>query len=160
MSISPPTDIVLDVARAADPRRADAAARRLRNMAGDAGAPGFSSLLQSAGAANASVAAPPAAAVQAPAIGAYRSATRVPAQNAYQALGCLVLQKAVEDMMPDASSAAFGSGVAGSYWKSFLAEHMANALSTSVFRRLPGAAAQQSPADRPHAMTAPAAPLA
>ncbi len=158
MSISPPTDIVLDVARAADPRRADAAARRLRDIAGDAGAPEFASLLQSSGAVPAS-APTTTAAVQAPAIGAYRSTTRAPAQNAYQALGSLLLQKAVEEMMPDASSAAFGSGLAGSYWKSFLAEHMAKALSTSVFRSIPGAAGQQSPADRPHATTAPAAPL-
>jgi hypothetical protein len=37
-------------------------------------------------------------------------------------------------MMPAPSAATFGTGTAGSVWRSALAEHLATALSASVFK--------------------------
>ena len=145
MSISPPSDLVLDVARAADPQKADAAAARLRQMAAGAAASGFPALLDAAPAAGKSDVLPAGitnmlSRSPRPAVGAGRKL------DAYQALGRLVLQQAIEQMLPASSSSVYGEGFAGSVWRSMLAEHMAAALAPSVFRKWPGPAAHRGDA--------------
>jgi peptidoglycan hydrolase FlgJ len=134
MSISPPGDIVLDVARAADPQRALAAIRRLQQSAGGTGDADFAVALDK----TRSVPSPAPTATPAPVHaseisgrGGGRGASSV---DPYKALGGLVLQKAIEQMMPASSASTFGAGTAGAVWKSALAEHLAAALSASVFK--------------------------
>ena len=89
------------------------------------------------------------AAVNAPEISG-RGATRAASStDPDAALGGIVLQKAIEQMMPAPSAATFGTGTAGVVWRSALAEHLATALSASVFRlpaRSEGTRAEQAPA--------------
>ena len=138
MSISPASDIVLDVARAADPQRLQAAAKRLESIAvGDTGAD-FSAALRTS-----AIAAPPRAFSSGASSLAMRTGGLAAGHGAgtldpYQSLGGLVLQQAIEKMMPAPSQTMFGVGAGGSFWKSALAEHLANALAASVFKIPPG----------------------
>ena len=115
MSISPPSDIVLDVARAADPARYAEAAARLTRTAADAAEP-FAAIL-----------AGPAQPPPARAIAASLQPTPAPtsrAADAYQDFEAMVLATFIEATMPEQLSAVFGSGTAGSVWKSMLAEQL------------------------------------
>jgi peptidoglycan hydrolase FlgJ len=132
MSISPPSDIVLDVARAADPKRAAAAARRLQDIAGETQAMSFAALLPQ----DPTHSSMPVADASSHAAALSTPPAARPLQNRdpYSALGGLVLQKAIENMLPSGSAATFGKGAAGAIWKSALAEQMTNAISASVFK--------------------------
>jgi peptidoglycan hydrolase FlgJ len=152
LSISPPSDLVLDVARAADPKRVEAAARRLQGIAGDADATSFAALLQPLQN-SASSAKPPTARTNPSVAWSAPSAQTKPTADPidpYRALGTLVLQKAVENMLPSKSSTVFGAGTAGAVWKSALAEQMANAMSAAVFK--PGVHPQNAE-QRPRALS-------
>ena len=112
MSIEPPSDIVLDVARAADPARRAEATNRLVRLAGDG--EGFAPTL-------AGVADPPA--------GAGKPAERPKAASseaakAYREFEGMVLATFVESAFPE-SATAFGAGTAGSVWRSMFAQEMA-----------------------------------
>jgi len=136
MSISPPSDIVLDVARAADPARyAEAAARLTRPAAGSAAAEPFAVVL-----------APPPPANAAPPPPAPRSAD--PAADAYRGFEAMVLATLIEATIPDELSAVYGSGTAGDLWKSMLAEQfgaaMAEAGGIGIARQLAEQAAARS----------------
>lgn len=61
----------------------------------------------------------------------------------HQALGRLVLQQAIEQMLPSSASSVYGQGFAGSVWRSMLAEQMAGAIAPSVFRNWRSAASDQ-----------------
>lgn len=128
MSISPPSDIVLDVARAADPTRYNEAAAMLkRAAASSASATGFGDMLTAwqpedprrigaAGAvedlaSRAVASAPPASALRKP--------------DGFSAFEAMLLTGFVEAMMPRDSAAVFGSGNAGQIWSSMLAEQIA-----------------------------------
>lgn len=124
MSITPPTDIVLDVARAADPTRYSAAAARLSRPA----APGddFAALLKTtdAVAANADHATTePATAGKGDAGGR--------AGKAYQSFEAMTLATMIESAMPDDASSYFGAGTAGSVWKSMLADQIAQQMAAA-----------------------------
>jgi Rod binding domain-containing protein len=129
MSISPPTDIVLDVARAADPTRYTEAAARLSRPT----APGedFATFLKSTAAtgatttaANSKPAAQPTAAAGTDG-GADKTAK---AHKAYQGFEAMALATMIESAMPDDASSYFGEGTAGSVWKSMLADQMAKQM--------------------------------
>jgi peptidoglycan hydrolase FlgJ len=151
LSISPPSDLVLDVARAADPKRVEAAARRLQGLAGDVDGASFAALLQPVQTAASSAKPPTARTNPSVAWSAPNARTKATAEptDPYRALGTLVLQKAVENMLPSRSSAVFGAGTAGAIWKSALAEQMANAMSAAVFK--PGV--HQNAEQRPRALS-------
>ncbi|MDE2579149.1 MAG: hypothetical protein KGL46_10115 [Hyphomicrobiales bacterium] len=130
MSIAPLSDLVFDVARAADPARAAAAAKIL----------GASSI------APASVAATPdnsfrktlASAAPPPLVRPPKPQLRASAsQSAYSQLGALLVQKMIEGAMPDHGGSMFGKGFAGSTWKSMLAEHVAQAVAPRIFPATP-----------------------
>lgn len=131
MSINPASDIVLDVARAADRSRSLAAMERLLGAGAAQPASGaFASLMTppAAGAGDfrsevAMMAGKPAASA-APAAG--RGA------SAYKGLEELVLQRLVETMLPKEASGVFGAGTAGDIWRSMLAEQLARQISKSV----------------------------
>lgn len=125
MAISPPSDLVLDVVRAADPQqvqeaqaklKANRAAFRATSLA-DAGA-GFSASLDQVS--NASFDA-----------GLSRvNRTRInPADvpKPYREYEAIFLQNFAKTMMPD-SEDVYGKGVAGEMWKSMAAEQIGSAM--------------------------------
>lgn len=125
MSINPPLDIVLDVARAADPTRYRQAVERLTRAA-PANAAAFEGMLDPAKAVAASAlpversAAPPSAMTSKP----------IPsdAAKAFRGFEAMTLTTFVEAAFPDNASAVFGSGTAGGVWKSMLAEQIATQM--------------------------------
>jgi len=133
MSISPPTDIILDVARAADPVRYQEAAARLTRIATSAPARGFDDALKAAGPSR------PAASLAAPAkpVGGTRPAIasspapKKPVEKptqAYQGFEAVALTSFVQEMLPHQATSVFGSGTAGEIWKSMMAEKIAGEM--------------------------------
>jgi Rod binding domain-containing protein len=125
MSISPPSDIVLDVVRAADPVRYQVAADRLTRMSSATPAEPFSETLDSF----APAARPPSS--PAPAMPRAGPDPAVAARKAYEGFEAMTLQTFIEAAMPGDDSPVFGSGTAGSVWKSMLSEQIANQMAKS-----------------------------
>lgn len=119
MSISPPTDIVMDVVKAAEPSRYQDAVAKL-TAPGDPGA--FTDSMQAAG-----------LALHMP-LDARGTLTTLqnqtalsgagPTSDPYRKFEGLVLQQFVEAMMPEKSETVYGKGNAGHIWKSMLAEQI------------------------------------
>jgi flagellar protein FlgJ len=127
MAISIPSDLVLDVARAADPTRVAKASADL-----NAGAPVADlSLGKAGGAATArtfSSFLPQTYSMQ------QTSAARQPIspeKKAANELETLLLQQMLESILPKEDGAVFGKGTAGSVWRSMMAEQVARQLSSS-----------------------------
>lgn len=129
MSIKPPSDLLLDVARAADPAAAAAAAERLGKIGARGGNMdvGFSEILDG-------VSTPP------PSTADLAAGTRVTPRpsapvdankKAYQGLEGLLLQNLVETMLPN-NSEIFGEGSAGMIWRSMLAQELGADLAKKV----------------------------
>jgi flagellar protein FlgJ len=119
MAISPPSDLVLDVAMAADPETMRASVEKLRSMVSDRVAASiqlsrdnFASMQQTAVTTDGSAGA------------------KVPdAPNpAYKKFEAFMLQSFVESMFTGDNQAVFGQGIAGDYWKSMMAEAVANKM--------------------------------
>jgi Rod binding domain-containing protein len=111
LAISPPGDIVLDVARAVGPEGIETARAALekRAQSGIAAAPFEPAGPETAQAFNAAAAGP----------------ARTPASKAYQRFEAVVLQTFLQSMLPKDSQAVYGSGLAGDMWKSELAQQLA-----------------------------------
>ena len=120
MSLSPSTDLVLEVSRAADPERAAMVREKLTALAG--GAPASSDGFHAALGAVAGTAAPAA-----PRPGAPLSS----GQKAQRMLESAFLTQFVQDMLPKDTPSAFGQGYAGDMWRSMLAERVADQMATS-----------------------------
>lgn len=109
MAISPPSDIVLDVAKAVEPSGIQAARAALVNRTGNvAGAFSLGEAEVTA------------------------STTRLPDKASAPDAGmkrfeAMVLQTFIENMMPKNTESVYGKGMAGDMWKSMMAEQMANA---------------------------------
>lgn len=131
MSISPPSDIVLGVANAADPQRQRAAIERLARAAGE-GATYKDSLLTDTAksVAKSAAALPPGTVSTALASSRARAAASTP--KAYEKFEAFFLQTFVESILPEDADSLFGSGPAGKIWKSMLAEQLANELARSA----------------------------
>lgn len=133
MSISPPSDIVFDVAKAADPQKYRAAVEKLARSSGVSDAEAEKAV---ADAIDSVAAATAAKAASAPASVASTGSTPgiMPARsiathkNPHKEFEAFFLQTFVESMLPKESETLFGSGPAGNIWKSMLAEHLANEL--------------------------------
>lgn len=124
MSISPASDIVLDVARAADPARSAAATARLEQLAetDPVTSDDFTKLVEAARPARAG------SDITAALVSGAAAPTKRHADGraeAVEGLERLVLQKLVESMLPKESSTLFGHGTAGDVWRSMLAEQLA-----------------------------------
>lgn len=130
MSISPPSDIILDVAKNADATRETAAVRRLEALAaGDDGrgetfastldqlAPAPKVLVQTVNAPSGHAQAVP------------KSGDRL--TKVAQDFEASLLTPLVNEMMPKESSAYFGQGNTGDIWKSMLSEQIAHQLAKS-----------------------------
>jgi peptidoglycan hydrolase FlgJ len=134
MSISPPTDIILDVARAADPVRYQEATERLTRLSASAPAKGFDDALKAAAPAPAETASADAS----QAVKLTRPAAPRPlneptgkAGQAYEGFEAVALTSFVEEMLPKQASAVFGTGTAGEVWKSMLAEQIGAEMARS-----------------------------
>ncbi len=128
MAIDPPSDIVLDVARAADPARYEAAVEKLTNL-DQASSSRFSQVLETVNStsANATEAARGKANLrealrQSEAVGSAKS------KNAFQQFEAFFLQSFVQMMLPQDATASFGRGATGDFWKSLLAENLGKEL--------------------------------
>jgi Rod binding domain-containing protein len=143
VSISPPSDIVLDVARAADPQKYRAAADKLASVGAGQAAPvsdpaaGPASQVPRAGPPVAATSPAPRAtgaqdAARLPAASAAsQTAERQRAQKAYGQFEAYFLQTFIEAMLPKDAESLFGKGPAGAIWKSMMAEQLAGKLAES-----------------------------
>ena len=121
MSISTPTDIVLDVARAADPARYQEATAKL-SAPGATDPAAFNDAYRMAG-----------TSVHMP-LDARSTLTALQTDNVvsgagkigdpYKQFEAFVLRQFVETMMPSKAASVFGKGNAGGIWKSMLADQI------------------------------------
>ncbi len=126
MAISPASDIILDVARAADPQKAMATTRALDAGLGGDATTEFSRALDG-------VAVPsshrdfsyqnPVAST----LGRQGSA----AQKAAVGLESVLLKSFIDQMLPKDAVDVFGAGVAGDVWRSMLSEKIADQVAKS-----------------------------
>ncbi|HZZ26141.1 MAG TPA: rod-binding protein [Roseiarcus sp.] len=132
MAFNPRTDVVLEVASAADPSRASLAAQRLNAIAGSNATPAdfVSSLNQAAGVANAPPSSLPG--------GADARSRLAEAANEPEKLGkaktqfeAMMLNSFVGELLPKDSGEVFGQGMAGDMWRSMLAEQVSTQIAKS-----------------------------
>lgn len=109
MAISPPSDIVLDVAQAVGKPDLEAARARLADASAARRASGATFSLME---------------------GAERKAERPagPEGKAYVQFEAMVLRNFMETMLPKENEAVYGKGLAGDMWKSLMAEQLANVV--------------------------------
>lgn len=139
MAISPPSDIILDVARAADPLQYRAAVEKLTRIANGAmsavSANGFEEALGLTDSAAAGAETVGAETVGAPATnvgadlrGRFASQASGADGSPYRQFEAFVLQSFVQSILPKEAEHVFGDGLAGGFWKSMLAEQIAKQL--------------------------------
>jgi peptidoglycan hydrolase FlgJ len=131
VSISPVSDIVLDVAMAADPAKSRAATEKLSSgeTVSQVQSGTFESTLKN------TVARMPDAWKNhgTPSLAAAGVLHQTNASTrAYKGLEQLVLKNLVESMLPKESPTLFGSGTAGDIWRSMLADQLACNISNVV----------------------------
>jgi Rod binding domain-containing protein len=154
MAIDPPSDVILEVAKAADPARAAAATQRLNALGGAAEVEDFSQTL----AATAPAPAPAPASDAATPAGLADARTRLADADAATPAGladartrladadaaadakaakartdfeAVMLNSFVSEMLPKDSSTVFGQGLAGDMWKSMLADQISRQVAKS-----------------------------
>ena len=136
MAISPPSDLVLDVVRAADPQAVQAAQQKLSaNRAAFAATSlaeagqGFGAAVDATRRAERFVAAEGTrTAAQSAGLGnvtAHMKSSDIP--KPYKDFEAVFLQNFVKTMLPQDSEEIYGKGSAGEIWKSMQAEQFANA---------------------------------
>jgi len=142
VAINPPSDIILDVARAADPLQYSAAVQKLSRIGG-AAAPdaAFDLLLGSLDADEAFE--PEFDSLPAEVVDWTRADLRSqfapfdprsPADSGMapaRQFEAFVLQTFIQSMFPKDANHVFGEGIAGSYWSSMLAEQIAGQIAKS-----------------------------
>lgn len=132
MAINPPSDIVLDVVKAADPASRKQAATRLAQIAGTP-APAPASFEEELAPAEPPARPAPPALLPFDAAGALvsmqnRHTLESAPASPYERFEAFVLQSFVEAMLPEDGTALFGKGTAGQVWKSMLAEGLGTQL--------------------------------
>lgn len=138
MSISPPSDILLGVAKAADPQKYRQAVEKLARASGTSASEAETALTGAIGEAVASTPArraPVSSAIDS--TGRFNSAFRVDQvgqakKDPGKEFEAFFLQTAIESMLPKDSKTLFGTGPAGDIWKSMLAEQIARELAQST----------------------------
>lgn len=135
MGISPPSDLIIDVMRQADPVKAREAAERLAAIgrtATRAAGEDFSAYVKRAidstkagSPLKQQTLGQPPFSVSQEAPASVRARERM---SASQQLEAFVLSSLIETMMPKDAESVFGSGTAGSFWRSMLAEKLAAEL--------------------------------
>jgi len=107
VAISPPGDIILEVVRAADPEKVEAARARLQSLARAAG-PAFE---------------------QATSAGFRREPpAKADMPEHFVQFEAMVLQNFLETMLPKEGDAIFGEGLSGEMWRSVLAQQLGETM--------------------------------
>ncbi len=109
VAISPPSDIVLDVARAVEPAALEAARRKLSSIAGTRAGDAFSTTMDASGMRGEPLS---------------RIATGSARPESYVQFEAMVLQNFVQQMLPSDAENVYGTGIAGEMWKGFLAQEL------------------------------------
>jgi peptidoglycan hydrolase FlgJ len=132
MAFNPRTDVVLEVASAADPSRATLAAQRLGALAGsNASTANFvSSLNQVAGAANSTSASLTGLADARPRLAEAQGGADKTRQAKTQ-FEAMMLNSFVSELLPKDTGEVFGQGTAGDMWRSMLAEQVSTQIAKS-----------------------------
>ncbi len=117
MAISPPSDIVMDVARAVDPTDIEAARAALTKRA--SGAAGTFSVDTAASV--------DAGSILSRATADKAAASTDPAKK-FKKFEAMVLQTFIQNMLPKDTEGVYGKGLAGDMWKSQLAERVADVM--------------------------------
>jgi len=123
VAISPPSDLVLDVLRAADPTDVQAAQAKLKankaafaaNSLAEAGA-GFGAAMDTT-------------AFKSGLGQVAKSARTADMPEEYRKFEATILQSFVNTMMPSDSENVYGKGSAGEFWKSMMSEQIADSMS-------------------------------
>lgn len=123
MAITPPSDLILDVTKAADPTEIREATNRLRSLAVSGKGDGFQLAYDSI----TTRAEPGVNRYNAEAAAAPHQAEK----SAAEKFEAMILTQFVETMMPQGAEAVFGEGTTGEIWKSMLAEQVAGQLAAS-----------------------------
>lgn len=132
MAISPPSDIILDVARAADPSRQQVAFERLQRMGSGVAGTQFAAAVDeaapTASAAGLAGAREKFASLVPAKLTAAPNAAQTKSAKTMQQFEAQVISTFIEQMLPEASANNFGSGTAGGVWRSMLSEQIANQI--------------------------------
>jgi peptidoglycan hydrolase FlgJ len=131
MAFNPRTDVILEVASAADPSRATLAAQRLNAIAGsNAPPPDFAANLDKAAAgANATAPLANAANVRSYLAGPPGGPDKFgEAKTQFEAM---MLNSFVSEMLPKDTGEVFGQGMAGDMWRSMLADQVSTQIAKS-----------------------------
>ena len=132
MAFNPRTDVVLEVASAADPSRATLAAQRLNALAApNAPTADFAADVDRAAAAGSAASAPLANAA-----GARSRLAEAPGgpdklRQAKTQFEAMMLNSFVGELLPKDSGEVFGQGMAGDMWRSMLAEQVSMQIAKS-----------------------------
>ncbi len=138
MGIQPPSDIVLDVMQAADPRKAQTVAANLQKLSASASSGVFDSMVAGTqagfqaglayasstpvGLRNMTALSQQGAPVRT--LDEAGAATAAAKNSPYKKFEAMVLSTFVESMLPKNATAVYGSGNAGDIWRSMLAQKM------------------------------------
>jgi len=129
MAFNPRTDVVLEVASAADPARASLAAQRLNALAGsNPPTTGFAADLDRAAGAASATTAPLAGAADARSRLAEAPDKLGQAKTQFEAM---MLNSFVGELLPKDTGEVFGQGMAGDMWRSMLAEQVSTQIAKS-----------------------------
>lgn len=133
MAIDPPSDIVLDVARAADPERSAAVARRLTNLAAGAGdvETDFASALGQAGRPSPGGSPATGAPNMRARLANVAEATNDKAGRARVQFEAVLLNSFIGEMLPKDAPEVYGQGLAGQMWRSMLADQVSRQIAGS-----------------------------
>ncbi len=141
MGIAPPSDIVLDVVRNADPAKMRDAVEKLKALkpaldsVNKAGFEEQLARLRGVAKDNAASVAPSVTNNKPPVVSGLQEQTGVRVKHEPDTrtkFDAFVFQTFVEAMLPKESEALFGGGSAGDFWRSMLAEKIAEQLATST----------------------------
>ena len=132
MAFNPRTDVVLEVASAADPSRATLAAQRLNALAGsNAPTADFAANLDRAAAAGSATTAPLANAADARSRLAEAQGGPDKTRQAKTQFEAMMLNSFVSELLPKDTGEVFGQGMAGDMWRSMLAEQVSTQIAKS-----------------------------
>lgn len=146
MAISPPSDLVADVLRAADPAASRAAAARLERLSAatdpsTGSDTGFAERMDTV-----RRAAPPPVAVPFDPAGARVAMRHGSGADPMVAFEAMVLGRFVSAMMPEEGPAFFGEGPGAGVWRGMLSDALARAMAEGGGVGVAGALTREDPA--------------
>lgn len=121
MSVSLPSDLIMDVMRNADPVRREAAAAKLKST-GDSSGPDATFADVTGAIASPGISSPKEGLLPP---GGTPGSSMARAESPYQGFERMVLRNLFETLLPDSDSGAFGSGPSAGIWRSMAADQMA-----------------------------------